>query len=121
MAAIVGDEIAMRAGAAAIDLSDPEVATPYLLGLLSATFPGLAPSQALERARAAGEFIVEGMSPVCEVAQMLGERLGFDERVRSGLGMVYERWDGTGFPGGARGEELSLPTQVVQLAGGARA
>jgi hypothetical protein len=28
LAAVVGDEIAMRAGAAAIDLSDPEVATP---------------------------------------------------------------------------------------------
>lgn len=121
LAAIVGDELAMRAGAAAIDLADPEVATPYLLGLLSATFPGLTPPQALERARAAGEFIVEGVSPVCEVAQMLGERLGFDERVRSGLGMVYERWDGTGFPGGARGGELSVPTQVVQVAGGARA
>lgn len=121
LAAMVGDEIAMRAGAAAIDLSDPDVATPYLLGLLSATFPGLAAPQALERARAAGEFIIEGISPVCEVAQILGERLGFEERVRSGLGMVYERWDGTGFPGGARGDELSVAIQVVQVTGGARA
>ncbi|MBI4491715.1 MAG: HD domain-containing protein [Chloroflexi bacterium] len=121
LAAMVGDELVMRAGAATLDLSDPEVIVPYLLEVFARTLPGLAAAQALERVHAAGELFAEGRSATCEVAQMLGARLGFDERLRRDLGLVYERWDGKGFPGQTWGEALSVPLQVMQVAEGARA
>lgn len=121
LAAMFGDEIAMRAGVAGRDLSDPEVARPYILGVLSRAHPRLAERETLAQVRAANELLTEGRGVVCEVARMLGERMGFDEPLRLDLGMVYERWDGKGFPGRAVGGDLSVPLQVVLIADGARA
>jgi HD-GYP domain-containing protein (c-di-GMP phosphodiesterase class II)/DNA-binding CsgD family transcriptional regulator len=52
----------------------------------------------------------------CEVAQRLARRLGVRPSITAGLGQVFERWDGRGRPQGVRGEELTLPARVVQLA-----
>jgi len=52
----------------------------------------------------------------CEVAQMLAARLGLAGPVADGLGFVFERWDGTGVPGGTAGEALPLAVRVMSLA-----
>src|SRR5262249_53336977 len=52
----------------------------------------------------------------CEVAQMLAERLGYDERVRGSLWHAFERWDGRGFPNGVEGEQVALPMRIVLVA-----
>ncbi|HEY2725202.1 MAG TPA: HD domain-containing phosphohydrolase, partial [Pseudonocardiaceae bacterium] len=52
----------------------------------------------------------------CEIAQLLGERLGLPSEVRQGLGHLYERYDGRGLPGDLRGEEIPLVVRVMQVA-----
>lgn len=46
---------------------------------------------------------------------MLVERLDFAPGVRDALGFTFERWNGNGFPKGARGEEIPLAMRVVHL------
>jgi HD-GYP domain-containing protein (c-di-GMP phosphodiesterase class II) len=49
-------------------------------------------------------------------ADDLAARLGFDEHLRSGLAQTFERWDGKGTPGQVKGEAISLPARMVNLA-----
>ena len=53
---------------------------------------------------------------VCEAAQMLGRRCGYDPEYLTDIGCVLEYWDGKGFPGAVRGEEIPAPARVVQVA-----
>jgi HD-GYP domain-containing protein (c-di-GMP phosphodiesterase class II)/DNA-binding CsgD family transcriptional regulator len=52
----------------------------------------------------------------CEVAELLGARMGLTEQVQGALGHLYERWDGKGLPGDLRGEQVPLPVRVMQVA-----
>jgi HD-GYP domain-containing protein (c-di-GMP phosphodiesterase class II) len=45
------------------------------------------------------------------------ERIGLDAVVCTAVGQAYERWDGQGVPAHLRGERISLPARLVQLAG----
>jgi hypothetical protein len=46
---------------------------------------------------------------------MLVQRLGLAPGVREALAFTYERWNGNGFPTGARGDEIPLAMRVVHL------
>ncbi len=52
----------------------------------------------------------------CEVAQQLAARLGFDERIQSGLRQFPERWDGKGFPHKLKAESILRSVRVAQVA-----
>jgi HD-GYP domain-containing protein (c-di-GMP phosphodiesterase class II) len=52
----------------------------------------------------------------CEVAQMLGGRLGLPASMQGLFAFLVERWDGRGLPGGARGEEIPLPVRIASVA-----
>jgi HD-GYP domain-containing protein (c-di-GMP phosphodiesterase class II) len=52
----------------------------------------------------------------CEVAQMLGERVGGPAEVTPLLAHLFERWDGRGPLGRARGDEIPLPMRIVAVA-----
>ena len=52
----------------------------------------------------------------CEVAQLMSRGLGFGPDIQGALLQAFERWNGKGFPKRIKGEELSLPIRVVQLA-----
>jgi HD-GYP domain-containing protein (c-di-GMP phosphodiesterase class II) len=52
----------------------------------------------------------------CEVSAMLAERLELGLGVKEALAHLYERWDGKGFPGRLRGDEVPLPVRVMQVA-----
>src|SRR4051812_18361300 len=52
----------------------------------------------------------------CEVGAALAEMLRLPAGVREGLGLVFERWDGRGFPAGAEGDALPWPVRVVHVA-----
>jgi HD-GYP domain-containing protein (c-di-GMP phosphodiesterase class II) len=47
---------------------------------------------------------------------MLVERLALPAPVGAALGSAFERWDGRGFPAGARGEEIPVAMRVVHVA-----
>ena len=52
----------------------------------------------------------------CEVAERLAGRLGVGDDAAHALGFVFERWDGKGFPAGARGEAIPLAARLLHVA-----
>ncbi|MGH3289592.1 MAG: HD domain-containing phosphohydrolase, partial [Streptosporangiaceae bacterium] len=63
----------------------------------------------------AHEWAVHNFASGCEVADMLVQRLDFGPGVRDALAFTFERWNGTGYPKGARGEEIPLAMRIVHL------
>lgn len=56
------------------------------------------------------------VATICEVGQMLTDRLGLPSSVSALFAHVGERWDGEGQPGLAKGEEIPLPVRIVHVA-----
>jgi HD-GYP domain-containing protein (c-di-GMP phosphodiesterase class II) len=52
----------------------------------------------------------------CDVAQLLGARMGLSGDVQQALGHLYERWDGKGMPGDIRGEQIPQAIRIMQVA-----
>jgi HD-GYP domain-containing protein (c-di-GMP phosphodiesterase class II) len=77
----------------------------------------------LHRFRLGLEFAVSGHREVdnmiahhAEIARMLGEQLGLADEVLDALGASYERWDGRGWPGRLKGEQVPVPSRIAQVA-----
>jgi HD-GYP domain-containing protein (c-di-GMP phosphodiesterase class II) len=49
-------------------------------------------------------------------ADDLAAKLGFDDHLRASLYQTFERWDGKGAPGELKGDAISLPARMVNLA-----
>ena len=78
---------------------------------------------ALHRFRVGLEFALSGHREVdgmiahhAAIARSLGEQLGLPDDVLEALGGAYEQWDGHGWPGELKGEQVPLPARVAQLA-----
>ncbi len=52
----------------------------------------------------------------CDVAQLLGARMGLTSQVQDALRHLYERWDGKGMPGDLRGDQVPLAVRVMHVA-----
>jgi HD-GYP domain-containing protein (c-di-GMP phosphodiesterase class II)/DNA-binding CsgD family transcriptional regulator len=52
----------------------------------------------------------------CDVASVLGARMGFSEQVQTALRHLWERWDGRGMPGELSGEQIPLAVRLMQVA-----
>ena len=52
----------------------------------------------------------------CDVARLLGGRMGLSEQVQQSLRHLYERWDGDGMPGELRGTQIPLAVRLMQVA-----
>jgi len=52
----------------------------------------------------------------CDVARLLGARMGLTPEVQVALGHLYERWDGKGMPGDLRGEQIPLAVRLMHVA-----
>src|SRR5579872_7118919 len=52
----------------------------------------------------------------CDVARLLGARLGLSAQVQQALWHLYERWDGNGMPGELRGPQIPLAVRLMQVA-----
>lgn len=88
----------------ALRVMHPELSLPQRVGTLARSSVGML-----------AEFRRWAASH-CEIAQLLGDRLGLSAEVRDGLGHLYERYDGKGMPGELRGEDIPLPVRVMQVA-----
>ena len=53
---------------------------------------------------------------LCEVAQMLSDRLGLPPSIRDLFAHFTERWDGKGGPSGITGEKIPLALRIVHVA-----
>jgi HD-GYP domain-containing protein (c-di-GMP phosphodiesterase class II) len=92
-----------------------------MAGLLRAVAPP--GSGLLSRARQLGRGLPqlakafgEQVAAICEVAEMLTDRLGLPPAVGALFAHSAERWDGHGQPGRARGDEIPLPMRIVHIA-----
>jgi len=56
------------------------------------------------------------ITAMCEVAEMLSDRLGVPRSVRSLIRGFTARWDGKGTPRGVGGEQLPIALRLVQVA-----
>jgi HD-GYP domain-containing protein (c-di-GMP phosphodiesterase class II) len=77
----------------------------------------------LHRFRVGLEFALRGHREVdgmiehhSELARRLAQGLGLDEAVQRAVAAAYERWDGRGWPGELRGEQIPLAARITQLA-----
>jgi HD-GYP domain-containing protein (c-di-GMP phosphodiesterase class II) len=52
----------------------------------------------------------------CDVARILGGRMGLSGQVQQSLRHLYERWDGNGMPGDLRGTQIPLAVRLMQVA-----
>jgi len=116
-ARLYGDDIAPRAAFAAVDARRPQEVLRFVLRYAGAGAPPLRRAAALAAALAEGPRRPRRAFAVhCEVAQRLAGRLGLGEQVVGALGFVFERWDGRGFPAGARGDAIPLPARLLHVA-----
>jgi len=58
----------------------------------------------------------EQVAALCEVAEMLTDRLGLPPAIGALFAHSAERWDGHGQPGRAKGDEIPLPMRIVHVA-----
>src|ERR1700727_1225734 len=75
------------------------------------------------RFRVALEFALSGHREVADMiaqhaamTRALAEELGLQDEVLDALGAAYETWDGRGWPGELKGEDVPLASRVAQLA-----
>ncbi len=52
----------------------------------------------------------------CDVARLLGARMGLSGQVQQALRHLYERWDGNGMPGELRGTQIPMAVRLMQVA-----
>ena len=52
----------------------------------------------------------------CDVARVLGARMGFSKDIQQALRHLWERWDGKGMPGKLRGDQIPLAVRLMQVA-----
>jgi HD-GYP domain-containing protein (c-di-GMP phosphodiesterase class II) len=116
VARLLGDDILMSSHLGTTDLSRPAEALTFMAGHIRRAFPPAARPRAVVRAATASKMFKQGAVAVCEVARLLGGRIGFDADFLSDLDSMYEQWDGKGFPGRQRGDEVTVPARVVQVA-----
>ena len=118
MANLLGDEIEASPRFAPLDMADPRQFLPAAVRMLREQFPGARLPPALVRMMVNARAMNRGAVAMCEVAQMLADRMGFDDVVQSDIISFPERWDGKGMPGRRKGDDLSPAVRVVQLAEG---
>jgi len=76
-------------------------------------------SRAAQMARSAFGGIAEfrkWAASHCDVASVLGARMGFSEQIQQALRHLYERWDGKGMPGDMQGDQIPLAVRLMQVA-----
>lgn len=119
LAALFGDEIALRQDFAQIDPTSGRQMLPMLLKHLGnateernplAFLGGVLHAILESRGATAAVFASH-----CEVAGRLAERLGLTPNVARNLGQLYERWDGKGQPAGLAGTAIAPAVRVVTL------
>ncbi|HEX6263010.1 MAG TPA: HD domain-containing phosphohydrolase [Actinomycetota bacterium] len=110
-----GDELASRPPSEAADFGEAREIVKLLLA--TGRGAGIRRPRLLARALMAGRKADAGiLRAICEVGSHLASRLGLGTGVERALYQVMERWDGTGAPEGASGEDIVLPARIAEVA-----
>ena len=116
VASLFGDEIAIRARTLVHDAANPSEVIGDVIAYATA---GRRPEEREQIVRAIHEsshdWAVQNFASGCEVAAMLGSRLGVGADVSGALRFTFERWNGHGYPTGASGDDIPLAMRAVHL------
>lgn len=111
-----GDDRLIRADSYQVD----KVGVPMMRLMLSHLGTGSGP---LRRLSIIGRFMaggyrdpVEGFVAHCQTTGDIADRLAVGADVRRSLAQAFERWDGKGVPGKARGSAIEPAMRIVQIA-----
>jgi HD-GYP domain-containing protein (c-di-GMP phosphodiesterase class II) len=111
-----GDDIALKSGKYDHELGSLRGAL-YALRLVGSGNPPL------HRFRVGFEFALSGHREVegmiahhAELARTLAEQLELPDQVRAAIGAAYEQWDGRGWPGVLKADDVPLPARIAQIA-----
>jgi HD-GYP domain-containing protein (c-di-GMP phosphodiesterase class II) len=111
-----GDDIALRSGKYDYELRSAR-GTAAALRLLGAGRPPL------HRFRIGLEFAISGRRDLdgmiahhAAMARSLAQELELPEGVLEALDAAYEQWDGRGWPGELRGDEIPIAARLAQIA-----
>jgi HD-GYP domain-containing protein (c-di-GMP phosphodiesterase class II) len=111
-----GDDIALKAGKYDHELGSVGGAAAAFR-LIGSGYPPL------HRFRIALEFLLAGHRDVdgmvrehARIARLLGEQLNLSSGVLTSLASAYEQWNGRGWPGELKGEEVPVAARLAQLA-----
>ncbi len=113
---VFGDDVAILAATLVFDAGDPADVGRTMVAYATAGHPPEEHEQIVQTIQEQGhDWAVHNFATGCEVGGMLIERLGLGQDVQQAFAFTYERWNGAGFPTGAKGEEIPLATRVVHL------
>jgi len=116
IATVFGDDIAVLAETLVFDAGDPADVFRAMVAFATAGRPAEEHEQIVASLQAgAHDWAVHNFATGCEVADMLVERLDLEPGVRESLAFTYERWNGNGFPTGAKGDQIPLAMRIVHL------
>lgn len=111
-----GDDITLKAGKYANELRGIRAAAAALRLVGSGNPP-------LHRFRVGLEFALSGHRELdgmierhAALARNLAEQLGLPDAVQQAVGASYEQWDGRGWPGNLKGDDIPIAARLVQLA-----
>jgi HD-GYP domain-containing protein (c-di-GMP phosphodiesterase class II) len=112
-----GDELAARREMIGVQLGSRRELVTTAARVAHSGSPPLSRAAAMARSAAGGmaEFRKWAASH-CDVARLLGARMGFSADIQQSLRHLYERWDGKGMPGELRGQQLPLAVRLMQVA-----
>jgi HD-GYP domain-containing protein (c-di-GMP phosphodiesterase class II) len=120
MAALFGDELALRRDFAAVDAGQASEVLDLVVRYIQQAHAGEPPARLAEIVARSllslPRLMAESFHGHCEVAQRLAGRLGLAESLIVCLSQIYERWDGKGLPQGLQGEEVAPAVLLVTLA-----
>jgi HD-GYP domain-containing protein (c-di-GMP phosphodiesterase class II) len=120
LAALMGDELALRHDFASVDTGRPPevlgLTMRYLLQASAGTPPYRMAGMVARGLLTLPRVMTESFAGHCEVAQRLAQRLALPDSLIVCLGQLYERWDGKGRPRGLKGEEVAPAVLLVSLA-----
>jgi hypothetical protein len=101
--------------------------TPVMFGSRAETMVGIMralgtpgsspPMRAVQAARRLPKAVrghQRHITAMCEVAEMLTDRLGLPAAIQALFLQLTERWDGKGEPRGARGDAIPLPIRIAR-------
>jgi HD-GYP domain-containing protein (c-di-GMP phosphodiesterase class II) len=116
LAAMVGDEIALGTELNPLSGAKSSEYIAAFLRFVTVGKPLAAKARALAHLMGGMREFNAANRAICEVAQVLAGRLGFDAGFTREIGTVYERWDGRGFPNKLEGEDIPVTVRLTQVA-----
>jgi HD-GYP domain-containing protein (c-di-GMP phosphodiesterase class II) len=113
---VFGDDVAILAATLTFDAGDPADVGRTMVEFATAGHPPEEHAEIVRTIQDSGhDWAVHNFATGCEVGAMLIHRLGFGADVEQAFAYTYERWNGVGFPNGAKDEEIPLPMRIVHV------